>query len=107
MSSGSPDEFQLASVTVAYERIAVDLAPELAARFMAIGTVATVRVEQAIGIVVYRVDVPPGRLELAVEPAERVSRELGLTFQITSSQFLKRHEGWLSEAPEPPCGEPS
>jgi hypothetical protein len=107
LSSGPRDQLQLASVTVAYERIEVELAPELASRFMAIGTVVTVRVEQAIGVVVYRVDVPYGRLDLAVGAAEQVSRELGLDFQITSSQFLKRHEGWVPGSPVPPCDERS
>jgi hypothetical protein len=104
LSSGPPDELQLASVTVAYERITIELAPEIASRFMAIPTVATVRVEQAIGVVVYRADVPRGRLDLAAEAAERISRELGMPFQITSSHFVKRHEGRLSGPREPPCG---
>ncbi len=74
---------------------------------MAIEVVATVRVEQAIGVVVYRVDVPGGDLELASEPVERVSRELGLDFQITGAQLLKRHQSWPAAPPDPPCGERS
>jgi hypothetical protein len=107
LSSGSPDEFQLASVTVAYEHISARLAPELADRYMENPLVATVRVEQAIGVVVYRVDVPGGDLALAPEPAARVSRELGLPFRITGAELLKRHQDSVCGHRDPPCGQRS